>query len=490
MPRKPKEDHIEPGMKLGLLTVLSQAETTSRGMVRWNCRCDCGNELVLNDKALRFHDVLSCGCQSNGEDLTGRKFGMLTVLGKAGYEANGHMNWLTRCDCGNEKTVVVDVLKAKNHFPYPNCGCTKKWRDPDNTIIVPGMVIGKLTVIEPAGTGIKGNPLWKVRCECGNELLANDRTLRSRTMTTCGCTDQAENIIGQKFGMLTVLSRATNNPNGQARYLCRCDCGNEKIVPRSTLYHKTRLPSCGCYGLKVGAERFTTHGLSKSPIYRIWLGMKARCYNPNTTAYKNYGGRGIFVCDRWKDSFENFHNDMIGTYRPGLQLDRIDNDGPYSPENCHWVTPEKNSRNRRSNVSIDSLVGKKTIAELASITGVPDYLLYRRRKRGVPDEVAIVPKDGAEQILSSDKMQRVFNGAAWLSEAEENEIMKVIEAAEVQAWAIKEFGIGPAEITIGKKEPVREPKPRVLPDDPAAMVTTVIVEEKPDEIKISWQTRD
>ena len=112
MKRNPKEDHIEPGMKLGMLTVLSQTETTSRGTVRWNCMCDCGTELVLNDKALRFHDVLSCGCQSYVEDLTGQKYGMLTVLGKAGYEANSHMKWRCKCDCGKEKTVwaIISVF--------------------------------------------------------------------------------------------------------------------------------------------------------------------------------------------------------------------------------------------------------------------------------------------------------------------------------------------------------------------------------------------
>ena len=452
MKRNPKEDHIESGMKLGMLTVLSQAESGWRGMRRWLCKCDCGTELILNDKTLRYHDVLSCGCQSNGEDLTGRKYGMLTVLGKAGYEANGHMKWRCKCDCGNEKTVVADVLKSKKvSYPYPNCGCTKKWKDPDSTVIVPGMVIGKLTVIAPAGTGIKGNPLWKVRCECGNELLANDRTLRSRTMTTCGCTDQAEDIIGQKFGMLTVLSRATNNPNGVARYLCRCECGNEKIVPRTTLFHKTRLPNCGCYGLRVGAERFTTHGLSKSPIHGIWIGMKSRCYNPNNPSFKNYGERGIYVCDRWKDSFENFHNDMIGTYQPGLQLDRIDNNGPYSPDNCHWATPTQNARNTRGNRLVKTVIGEKTMAEQAEVSGVKYEVLRRRIEKGMPDALSIIPHEKGKKY-PYEELKQMFDEdapAVFIDDKTEDEIVKVIETANTQAYAIKEWGHGADEIILG-----------------------------------------
>ena len=322
--------------------------------------------------------------------------------------------------------------------------------------IEPGMVIGKLTVLEEAGTGIKGNRLWKVRCECGNELLANDNTLKQHVMTTCGCTDKAEDIVGKRFGMLTVLSRATNNSNGVARYLCRCDCGNEKIVPRTTLFHKTRVPSCGCYGRKVNIERSTKHGMTGSPLWKVWQGMKARCYNPNATNYERYGGRGIFVCDRWKDSFENFFEDMGSTYQEGLELDRIDNDGPYSPENCRWVTPRENSRNRRSNVYIDSTIGRKTVAELAEITGVDDYRLYRRVKRGVPDEVAIIPEGKYEKALGSDEVKKVLLEAAWLDDQSEQQVLDIIETAETQKQAIDEWGFGPAEINLGDRDASRD----------------------------------
>lgn len=135
-----------------------------------------------------------------------------------------------------------------------------------------------------------------------------------------------------------------------------------------------------------------THGMSNTRIYTIWASMMARCYRRSHNRYQNYGGRGISVCEAWK-RFDGFYEDMGNTYRDGLTLDRIDTDGPYSPENCRWATQTAQQRNRTNNVYIRSPWGNITLPELAERTGISYETLKTRRKRGWPDErLAAAPR--------------------------------------------------------------------------------------------------
>jgi hypothetical protein len=159
-------------------------------------------------------------------------------------------------------------------------------------------------------------------------------------------------MVGMRFGALTVLSEIKErDKNNFILYLCRCDCGNQKAILGSSM-RDGRTQSCGClHSLAV-----TKHGMDGTPIYRTWIGMKTRCLNPKSPIYHQYGGRGISICQRWLENFDNFLADM-GNRPDGMSIDRIDVDGNYEPSNCRWATPVEQANNRRNN-KIFNLNGK------------------------------------------------------------------------------------------------------------------------------------
>ena len=163
-----------------------------------------------------------------------------------------------------------------------------------------------------------------------------------------------EDLSGDIFGRLIVIRYAGRTGSENRRsWVCRCECGLEIIVfGKSLINGNTR--SCGCYKRDITSDRRKTHGMSSSDEYNIWLSMKQRCNNSNNHDYSSYGDRGIKVCERWLESFENFYADM-GPRPPGKSLDRKDNDGEYHPDNCRWATWIEQANNRRNTIFVDKI---------------------------------------------------------------------------------------------------------------------------------------
>lgn len=178
----------------------------------------------------------------------------------------------------------------------------------------------------------------------------------------------ARDLVGNKYGRLTVISRAESKTR-RIKWNCICECGNTSIVSGENLM-SGHTKSCGC----LLSERITSHGKSHNRIYKVWSGMKARCSNKNNLAYKDYGGRGIKVCEKWANSFEEFYKDMGDEYRNGLEIDRINNDGNYEPGNCRWVTRKVNSRNKRTTRVIDGHI----LMDYCDEHGISENLVVNR----------------------------------------------------------------------------------------------------------------
>lgn len=183
-------------------------------------------------------------------------------------------------------------------------------------------------------------------------------------------------ISGKRFSHLVAVECVGVNKQYQTMWLCKCDCGNTKIVPANKL-KSGDYKSCGCMQHK------GSHGQTNTRLYHIWRTMKARCVDANSNKYSAYGGRGITVCDEWLNDFKSFYDwAMSNGYRDSLSIDRIDNNGNYCQENCRWATPKEQANNTRKNRLLMFDGVSRKVSEWADITGLSKRLIYQRLNRG------------------------------------------------------------------------------------------------------------
>ena len=197
-------------------------------------------------------------------------------------------------------------------------------------------------------------------------------------------------VIGKRYGRWTVVAIATTTSGKSPCYTCRCDCGTVRNV-RVARLESGKSQSCGCLQKEQMSKRTKRHGETDSRLHVIWRGMKQRCGNSNASEYNAYGGRGIEVCKEWRDSFETFRDWALANgYQDNLTIDRIDNDGPYSPENCRWLTRGDQNSNKSNNRRITIGEENHTVTEWAELMGIPRNTIYTRLKRGWAEEAAVM----------------------------------------------------------------------------------------------------
>lgn len=190
-------------------------------------------------------------------------------------------------------------------------------------------------------------------------------------------------LTGQRFGKLVVI-KEVGKLNGYTAWLCKCDCGNEKVVRTNSLRSgSTKSCGCGMDHARRNNAKFYPHEIRIHKLYQVWYGMVDRCKNPKHKFYHRYGGRGIYVCDQWKE-YEPFARWALKSgYKEGLSIDRIDNDGNYEPSNCRWVTMKK-QHNNTSQCKFYTINGvRKSVSEWAEEYGICHGLVLHRLARGL-----------------------------------------------------------------------------------------------------------
>lgn len=222
-------------------------------------------------------------------------------------------------------------------------------------------------------------------------------------------------LTGQRIGRLLVIQEEKErSKHGAKLWRCKCDCGNVHLVETGNLTnHTTR--SCGCLKWERIKLSNTKHGYSNKRIHRIYYNMRGRCYNPHIERFKNYGGRGIKICDEWlgENGFKNFVKwAMSNGYDDSLSIDRIDVNGNYEPSNCRWITMEMQYNNKSNSHFITFNGETRTLQEWADITGIDRKTISGRiEKCGWSVEKALTTKPRGTNDNRGNQAERINEGS-------------------------------------------------------------------------------
>lgn len=243
-------------------------------------------------------------------------------------------------------------------------------------IDITGQRFGKLTAIRKEKKNKHGTYFWLCKCDCGNEKVATIGNLRSGQVKSCGCI-LAEDLTGKRFERLVPIKQVGRSASRGVIWECKCDCGNIVTVKAQSL-KSGETKSCGCFN----RDKSTKHGLCNTRLYRIWHGIKCRCYEEKNKKYYLYGAKGIKMCEEWKNDFKKFYEWSISNgYNEKLTIDRIDSEGDYEASNCRWANIYTQNNNRKINHYLEYNGEKHTIAEWARIYKVNRDFFYNRMRK-------------------------------------------------------------------------------------------------------------
>jgi len=216
----------------------------------------------------------------------------------------------------------------------------------------------------------------------------NEKDSMSADVSITARPPRVKDISGMRRGLLVAVKYLRCGENRHAIWLTQCDCGKSHEV-ESAAFVRWQYQSCGCYRDKAVGNANRKHGGKFTKLYAIWVGMIQRCHNPNHHAYARYGGRGITVCERWRNSFEAFHEDMGERPSDRHSIDRINNELGYCKENCAWKTYTEQARNRRGNRLVEYKGEKITVAEWTERLGMSRAAVRKRLDDGWSIEEAV-----------------------------------------------------------------------------------------------------
>lgn len=374
---------VELGTQYAGIIPITVASTDHFGKPKtFLCKCARCNKVAgeLDIYDITHYRMRCCrDCDSN--DLTGMRFGKLVAMEKTFLINNTNTKyeaWLCKCDCGNTKVIRKDSLTLGM---TRSCGCIKNYD-------IVGKRFGHLTVTREIGVSSDhAKRYFYCKCDCGSIVVVCKSNLVSGHTRSCGRCARVKNIEGQRFGRLVAVRLDPYRKVYTSRvWECKCDCGKTIYVPTNKLVNG-HTKSCGCL------REFSKFSPEEEKLNSVFSSMKQRCYNKSSVAYKDYGGRGIYICDEWlRDRKAFIVWSLENGYRlnSGLSIDRIDVNGPYAPWNCRWVDWYTQANNKRTSVKLEIDGITLTISEWADYLKLPRWKLFSLHKKNGDDFVRMI----------------------------------------------------------------------------------------------------